>query len=419
MHTRRVVLTSAGLAAVASAVAVATRSPAHSLPVPVLHTRPDWYRTLDAARGRSEQSDLAWLEAGTVPGRGTRYGPMVEAALLDLRRLTDDSGAVAAGAGPRWRYSWPRDAAFVAVAFDRSGHRADAAQVLRFLAQRQGPDGSLEARYLLDRPGVPDARPRQEDGPGWVLWALAEMSRRTPAAEGTLGGLGLTSRRLQLDDELLALLDRSADRLLRLTADGRRLPPASPDYWEVPETEPPLGEVAPMAAGLAAAGRLYTDLGDAGRAARAWDAAAAFRVTLRRAYGPTWQRYRGWGGRDAATAMLMPPFAPEEFRVAAAWLDYQRGALRAAGGLAPGTGWWRHGESWTPEVGLVAYVAAASGRTEIARAWLDWLDARRVPWGSLPEKVLADGRPAGPAPLAWTAATVVLTAAELDAAPKG
>jgi GH15 family glucan-1,4-alpha-glucosidase len=47
---------------------------------------------------------------------------------------------------------------------------------------------------------------------------------------------------------------------------------------------------------------------------------------------------------------------------------------------------------------------------------MDWLDAHRTRWGSLPEKVLADGAPAGPAPLAWTAALVVLTAAQLDSA---
>jgi GH15 family glucan-1,4-alpha-glucosidase len=57
-----------------------------------------------------------------------------------------------------------------------------------------------------------------------------------------------------------------------------------------------------------------------------------------------------------------------------------------------------------------------SGRPQVATRWLDWLDAHRTRWGSLPEKVLADGAPAGPAPLAWTAALVVLTAAELDSA---
>ena len=62
----------------------------------------------------------------------------------------------------------------------------------------------------------------------------------------------------------------------------------------------------------------------------------------------------------------------------------------------------------------MAYTAAAVGRDETAEHWLEWLDAHRTPWGSLPEKVNRSGQPAGPAPLLWTAALVLLTLDELD-----
>ena len=65
----------------------------------------------------------------------------------------------------------------------------------------------------------------------------------------------------------------------------------------------------------------------------------------------------------------------------------------------------------------MAYTAAASGRRGTAAYWLDWLDEHRTAWGSLPEKVTARGRPAGPGPLAWTAALVVLALAELEDEP--
>ena len=58
--------------------------------------------------------------------------------------------------------------------------------------------------------------------------------------------------------------------------------------------------------------------------------------------------------------------------------------------------------------------AAASGDRQQALERLRWLDDHRTAEGSLPEKVLADGRPAAVAPLAWTAAAVVLTADVLD-----
>ena len=83
---------------------------------------------------------------------------------------------------------------------------------------------------------------------------------------------------------------------------------------------------------------------------------------------------------------------------------------RPAGGLAPGGSWRRDGISWTNATATYALTAAAVGERQSAQGWLGWLDRHRTPAGSFPEKVLADGRPASVAPLAWTAAAVVLTA---------
>jgi GH15 family glucan-1,4-alpha-glucosidase len=396
--------------------------------VPAIHTKPDWYVALDRAHGRTTAANLAWLERGTVPGAGTAYESMVRSAILDLHRLSSPDGAMAAGPAGKWAYDWPRDTAFVAVALARSGHRDDALAMLGWLGARQRPDGLLEARYRLDGSGVPDARPAQADGPGWVLWAVGAISTGEEQAEPR-GARDHPARRADdLPPAVRTLATRSLDRLLRQTDHGRRLPPATPDYWEVPQTEVSLGEAAPVLAGLQSASSLFARLGDPRRAADAHRAADRFAGVVDDAFGPTFQRYGDRGGRDAALAMLMPPFVRADGRfgtrrgesgrrLAAAWTDYQDGALRAGGGLAPGTAWLRFGESWTPETALVAYSAAASGRTVVARRWMDWLSAHRTPWGALPEKVMADGRPAGPAPLAWTGALVVLTADELDRRP--
>jgi len=45
---------------------------------------------------------------------------------------------------------------------------------------------------------------------------------------------------------------------------------------------------------------------------------------------------------------------------------------------------------------------------------LDWLGDRRTGGGALPEKVAADGSPAGPAPLAWTCSLLLLALCESD-----
>jgi len=286
---RRLVLAT-GAALVAAAALQLGAGPAE--PLPTLHNAADW-----AGSG----PDAAWLDRGTVPGAGVHRG-LVARALLDLRALTRPNGAVAAGPSGPWAYAWPRDNAFVAVAYAVSGHPDDAWRTLQFFVGTQRDDGDFEARYRLDGSGVPDNRPRQTDGAGWLLWAIDTVRRETGQS---------------VPADLRTLRDRAVARVVALTAGGRRLPPASPDYWEVPERRVTLATVAPLAAGLEAAARTHAAEGDAERSAA---------------------------------------------------------------------------------------IAAAAARLRGVTSW-----------GSLPEKVLPDGRPAGPAPLAWTAALFVLIEAELAA----
>jgi GH15 family glucan-1,4-alpha-glucosidase len=88
---------------------------------------------------------------------------------------------------------------------------------------------------------------------------------------------------------------------------------------------------------------------------------------------------------------------------------------RPAGGLAPGASWRRDGISWTNATASRAMTAAFIGQRNEALVRLQWLDQHRTAAGSLPEKVLSDGQPAAVAPLAWTAAAVVITADALSA----
>jgi GH15 family glucan-1,4-alpha-glucosidase len=78
------------------------------------------------------------------------------------------------------------------------------------------------------------------------------------------------------------------------------------------------------------------------------------------------------------------------------------------GGVTPGETWRADGVSWTPQTALFALSAAARGDRSGAEALLSWLDQHRTSSGALPEKVNRDLEPAGEAPLAWTAALVVL-----------
>jgi len=374
-------------------------------PLPGLLTDASWRA---AAVDPDAVPDEEWLAAGTVPGQDGPWGEMVRSSLLDLRALTGADGAVAAGPASKWNYAWPRDSTFAAVAFSATGHSEEALDVLRFLEDVQLEDGGFQARYLLDGSGTPDGRARQADGAGWALWALGEVVQDVRDE-----GRPATARR-----ELTALeglLNAATDFVLDATDGGRALPAPSPDYWERRETRLTLGAVAPLLAGLRASAELHSVL-DEETTSRELDAAAdSLQGLLEQEFAPTgYLRYADpeleSGGVDASVAFLLPPFQPGRTPrdVLAAFDAYQVQALRPAGGLAPGVGWKQDGISWTPEVALVAYAAAAAGRTEQATGWLDWLNAHRTGWGALPEKVLPDGAPAGPAPLGWTAAQVVL-----------
>ncbi len=361
----------------------------------------------EPSRGAGGAAPGAWQDAGDVPGGGTSYEEMGRAAVRDLMILTtsEDGQVTLPPAGPAesWDYFWPRDGAFVAVALARVGEAERAAAVLgRVGGLYLDPMYGFDARYLLDGGRVAlDPRRAQGDGCGWVLWAIHETVQST-----TPGPL--------VDD----LRDRCTDQLLRATGGGSHLPAPGQDYWERTTFDHLLGVSGPVALGLRVAARDYEDLGRPGRAAVVGGAAEGVRSRIEAHFGPGYLRAGTHGGLDAAAAMLMPPFDPDPLPgVERAWEGYQRDATRPGGGLAPGTEWKQDGVSWTPEVALVAYTAAASGREETAHRWLGWLDQHLAPWGSLPEKVDSAGAAAGPAPLGWTSALVILTLDELATRP--
>lgn len=350
-------------------------------------------------------AERTWLAAGSVPSVPglAADSDLVRGALLDLHVLSRTYGVPVAGWTGPWRYVWPRDAAFAAVALARTGHLDDAGRVLDFLGRVQPTSGVFQARYLPDGSGVPDGRGVQLDGAGWALWATAGVGDALPADQRA----AFVTRHRTLVDRSTAAALAAVDR-----PDG--LPPASPDYWEVRERRTTLATAAVLRAGLQAAARLAGVDGDEAAAHRAEVGAARLGHAVDREFAP-----RGYprrlGGRadsvDLGVAFLLPPFATSvdpaahaRFRSASAVL------ARPAGGLAPGGSWRHDGVSWTPTTATWALVAAGCGDRAEAVSRLAWLEAHRTPAGSLPEKVLADGRPAAVAPLAWTAAAVVLTA---------
>lgn len=367
-----------------------------------------------------------------------RWAELADGALCDLLALTGPTlawpdaarpatvfpaGAVVAAPVGYWRYTWPRDASFGAVALGAVGLGDEALAVLDHLAALQLPDGSFAARYTHSGQ-VPDARPAQTDGVGWFLWAagclaggaLAPTSAPTgvpqgASAVGAQPGAGAQSGPTApgWGGRLVTALGRAAACLMTRTATPSHLPAASPDYWEVRERTLTLGTAAPVLMGLEAAHALARAGLDLGLEASALgERCSRVRQAVVRNYGPTWGRYPRTDAVDAAIALVGPPFMEALPGVGAVRATARARLGRHSGGLAPGSSWRDDGVSWTPETALMALSARGWGWQGEAEELLAWLEAHRTASGALPEKVGPDGAPAGPAPLAWTDALVLL-----------
>ncbi|PWH07495.1 hypothetical protein DEO23_02365 [Brachybacterium endophyticum] len=338
-----------------------------------------------------------WLE--TVPGA---LQDLARGAIWDLWVLGDSLPAPVAGWSRNWRYIWPRDTAFCAVALARIGHRDAALDALAHLQQMQSGDGWFEARYSPSTQRSPDDRPRQFDGTGLALWAAREVIDTVASADGHESAAAR--------ERLAPMIFSGRTALRRTTDDGTRMPPVSPDYWERHERTVTLGIMASTLAGLEASAHLSSDGAAHGvDQYRDRDAADAFRELLTSTFGAHgYQRRESGGGADSALAFLDATgcsgiAGPDRLHVLREELS------RPAGGIAPGARWRRDGISWTPSTSLLGLALARCGDDAGAKDVLEWIGAHRTSAGSIPEKVLADGSPASVAPLAWTAANVLLT----------
>ncbi len=335
-------------------------------------------------------------------------------ALLDLWVLSDELPAPVAGWAGAWRYVWPRDTAFCAVALARVGLSDLAWSHLHYLQSVQAPDGSFAARVDPVSGLAPDDRESQFDSLGLVLWAVSEVHAVSTVTTGR-SGLG------GFDD----LLRRTSSRLIDLTARGRRLPPVGPDYWEVGESQVTLGLAGPTLVGMnsltaltKADPGLWSRLG--GGEADVRRAVEDYRATFARTFGANgMQRYPTSGGPDSAIAYLpagglVPDsadgiYALDPELLAGVWDRLEQ----PAGGIKPGHGWIIDRSSWTPSTSLMGLGFARLGLSDRAESVLDWLAEHRTSAGSLPEKISVDGNPVSVAPLSWTAANVIITLDEL------
>ena len=148
---------------------------------------------LETARSAGVRSLIArcvnhWSDSLKRRARGTG-GPsrgLVERSILALLLLCDrETGGIIAcpSTDPDYRYVWPRDAFYVALALDRSGYHDEAGRFYLWCKAAQDRSGVLHQRYFSSPELIGPAW-----GPSWgeeidetasVLWGMVEHLRLT------------------------------------------------------------------------------------------------------------------------------------------------------------------------------------------------------------------------------------------------
>ena len=125
------------------------------------------------------------LERGRRGARG-RIAGLVERSVLALLVLCDrETGGIIASPStdPDYRYVWPRDAFYVALALDRSGYHREAERFYLWCRAAQDRTGVLRQRYYsspeLIGPAWGPAWGEEIDETACVVWGMVEHLRLT------------------------------------------------------------------------------------------------------------------------------------------------------------------------------------------------------------------------------------------------
>jgi GH15 family glucan-1,4-alpha-glucosidase len=330
-----------------------------------------------------------------------------------------------------YRYSWFRDGAFIADAMSRAGRTASAEAFFRWCAgilvvrsekieqqvreRRSGVRVDhaelIHCRYTVDGAEAPEEWWNfQLDGYGTWLWALNQHADRHGASlEPYAAGAALC-----------------AAYLSAFWAEP------SYDWWEENDGHQHTSTLAAIYAGLDAAAAW--DVLDGDVRAGAATAAAEIRTEIgsRGIRGGRLTKWLDGDGLDASLISCATPFrvlAPDDPLAVATIEAVERGLRRPGGGVHrhPDDSYFGGGE-WLLLAALLGWYYADVGRTDDARAQLEWVAAQATPSGDLPEQV--DGNLLVPearagweqrwghvaTPLLWSHAMLLTLAVELGVA---
>jgi glucoamylase len=102
---------------------------------------------------------------------------MVKRSLLLLKLLSDKNhgGMIAAPCmEPEYRFCWPRDATYIAYAFDRCGFHQESEKFYKWCKRAQEPEGGLYQRYFIEAKIRGPCWSSQIDEIATVIWGIGK-----------------------------------------------------------------------------------------------------------------------------------------------------------------------------------------------------------------------------------------------------
>jgi len=116
-----------------------------------------------------------WLTNFKMMNTDVQLASMTKRSLLALKLLTSENhgGIIAAPCmDPEYRFCWPRDATYVAYAFDRCGYHEEAKRFYIWCTKAQEPEGGLYQRYYIGDCLKGPCWSSQVDEVATVLWGM-------------------------------------------------------------------------------------------------------------------------------------------------------------------------------------------------------------------------------------------------------
>jgi glucoamylase len=131
----------------------------------------------DVLLKRTEDYWKTWVNGFKHDFGDETVNRMVKRSLLVLKLLSDKNhgGIIAAPCmEPEYRFCWPRDATYVAYAFDRCGFHQESEKFYKWCKRAQEPEGGLYQRYFIEAKIRGPCWSSQIDEIATVIWGIGE-----------------------------------------------------------------------------------------------------------------------------------------------------------------------------------------------------------------------------------------------------